>query len=142
MCGWSLFCCHNIDLFKVMSIVYDMNKDRQERKRLLEMYEQHTVIDESVINVVAATTKISINYNKAGEQKMCTLWDEVREEGREEGHEAGISEGLSRGREIEIFMSVQEGDYGVKRGAEKLAITEAEFIERMEKTGYKLPTLA
>ena len=26
---------NNIDLFKVMSIVYDMNKDRQERKQLL-----------------------------------------------------------------------------------------------------------
>ncbi len=88
------------------------------------------MIDESVINVVAAATKISINYNKAGEQKMCTLWDEVREEGREEG------------LEIEIFQSVQDGDYGVKRGAEKLSITEAEFLERMEKAGYKLPTLA
>lgn len=29
---------NNIDLFKVMSIVYDMNKDRQERKQLLSQY--------------------------------------------------------------------------------------------------------
>ena len=122
---------NNIDLFKVMSIVYDMNKDRQERKQLLSQYETNQPIDDSVIDVVASITKMNINYNKAGERKMCTLWDEVREEGREEG--------LSLGREIEIFMSVQEGDCGVKRGAEKLAITEAEFIERMEKAGYKLP---
>lgn len=114
---------NNIDLFKVMSIVYDMNKDRQERKQLLSQYETNQPIDDSVIDVVASITKMNINYNKAGERKMRTLWDEVREEGRE----------------IEIFMSVQEGDYGVKRGAEKLAITEAEFIERMEKAGYKLP---
>ena len=122
---------YNVDLFTVMSIVYDMNKDRQERKQLLSQYETNQPIDDSVIDVVASITKMNINYNKAGERKMCTLWDEVREEGREEG--------LSLGREIEIFMSVQEGDYGVKRGAEKLAITEAEFIERMEKAGYKLP---
>ena len=133
---------NNIDLFKVMSIVYDMNKDRQERKQLLSQYETNQPIDDSVIDVVASITKMNINYNKAGERKMCTLWDEVREEGREEGRKAGMSEGLSRGREIEIFLSVQEGDYGVKRGAEKLAITEAEFIERMEKAGYKLPALA
>ena len=121
-----------------MSIVYDMNKDRQERKQLLSQYETNQPIDDSVIDVVASITKMNINCNKAGERKMCTLWDEVREEGREEG----ISEGLSRGREIEIFISVQEGDYGVKRGAEKLGITEDEFIKRMEAAGYKLPALA
>ena len=76
---------NNIDLFKVMSIVYDMNKDRQERKQLLSQYETNQPIDDSVIDVVASITKMNINYNKAGERKMCTLWDEVREEGREEG---------------------------------------------------------
>ena len=43
------------------------------------------------------------------------------------------------GREIEVFLSVQEGDYGVKRGAEKLGISEEEFISRMEKVGYRVP---
>ena len=105
-----------------MSIVYDMNKDRQERKQLLSQYETNQPIDDSVIDVVASITKMNINYNKAGERKMCTLWDEVREEGRE----------------TEIFSSVQEGDYGIKRGAEKLGITEEEFIKRMEAAGYKL----
>ena len=121
-----------------MSIVYDMNRDRQERKQLLSQYEANQTIDECVVDVIASITKMNINYNKAGERKMCTLWDEVREEGREEGREAGISEGI----EIEIFSSVQEGDYGVKRGAEKLGITEEEFIKRMEAAGYKLPALA
>lgn len=45
------------------------------------------------------------------------------------------------GREIEVFLSVQEGDYGVKRGAEKLGISEGEFISRMEKGGYRVPEL-
>ena len=40
----------------------------------------------------------------------------------------------------EIFKSVQEGDYGVTRGAEKLGVTEAEFVEKMEAAGYKIPT--
>ena len=43
-------------------------------------------------------------------------------------------------REVEIFKSVQEGDYGVPRGAEKLGVTEAEFVEKMETAGYKIPT--
>ena len=45
-------------------------------------------------------------------------------------------------REVEIFKSVQEGDYGVPRGAEKLGVTEAEFVEKMETAGYKIPTFA
>ena len=43
-------------------------------------------------------------------------------------------------RKVEIFKSVQDGDYGVPRGAEKLGITEAEFIEKMKSSGYKIPT--
>ena len=48
-------------------------------------------------------------------------------------------EGRQQGREREIFLSVQEGDYGIKRGAEKLGISEEEFIIRMEKAGYRVP---
>lgn len=48
-------------------------------------------------------------------------------------------EGRIEGREEEIFSSVQEGDYGVKRGAQKLNITVEEFRERMEAAGYKIP---
>ena len=65
---------------------------------------------------------------------------------REEAKKTGVTEGLLRGRmegmEMEIFKSVQDGDYGVPRGAEKLGITEAEFIEKMESSGYKIPTFA
>ena len=40
----------------------------------------------------------------------------------------------------EIFKSVQEGDYGITRGAEKLGVTEAEFVEKMNAAGYKIHT--
>ena len=61
--------------------------------------------------------------------------------GREEGMSLGRKEGLLEGKETEIFKSVQDGDYGVPRGAEKLGVTELEFIEKMEKAGYKIPEL-
>ena len=50
-------------------------------------------------------------------------------------------EAMLYGAEQEIFKSVQDGDYGVPRGAEKLGVTELEFIEKMEKAGYKIPEL-
>ena len=49
-------------------------------------------------------------------------------------------EAMLYGAEQEIFKSVQDGDYGVTRGAEKLGVTEAEFVEKMETAGYKIPT--
>lgn len=55
--------------------------------------------------------------------------------------EEAENKGLIRGRENEILKSVRDGDYSVSRGAEKLGITEAEFIEKMESAGYKIPTL-
>lgn len=69
---------------------------------------------------------MKINNKKAGERTLCTFWDEAREQERE------------LGREVEIFTSVQDGDYGIKRGAEKLGITEKKFIEKMEKAGFKI----
>ena len=44
-------------------------------------------------------------------------------------------------RETEIFKSVQDGDYGIPRGAEKLGVTETAFVEKMENAGYKIPEL-
>ena len=56
--------------------------------------------------------------------------------------EEGRVEGRIEGRENEIFTSVQEGDYGIARGAEKLNISNEEFIIRMEKAGFKVPVNA
>ena len=51
----------------------------------------------------------------------------------------GREEGREEGRELEIFSSVQEGDYDVSRGAEKLGISEDEFAKRMKEAGYNIP---
>ena len=39
----------------------------------------------------------------------------------------------------EVYSSVQEGDYGIKRGAEKLGLSEEEFVKKMEEAGYRVP---
>ena len=75
----------NKDLFKIMSIIYDIKKSKEERREELRKYEERRKISESVVDVVVATTNMQIKYNKEGERKVCTLWDEVRQEGRQEG---------------------------------------------------------
>ena len=53
-----------------------------------------------------------------------------------------FEKGETKGRRKEIFLSVQEGDYTVTRGAEKLDISECEFIKQMTEAGYQIPTTA
>ena len=48
--------------------------------------------------------------------------ERVRQEGREVGLAEGRKVGLTEGRMTEVYSSVQEGDYGIKRGAEKLGL--------------------
>ena len=65
--------------------------------------------------------------------------DVLREEGREEGLAEGLEKGLAKGRKTEVFVSVQEGDYGVARGAQKLNLSVEEFEKEMFAVGYQIP---
>ena len=64
---------------------------------------------------------------------------EGREEGLAEGLEKGLAKGLAKGRKTEVFVSVQEGDYGVVRGAQKLNLSVEEFEKEMSAAGYQIP---
>lgn len=61
---------------------------------------------------------------------MCKAIEDMRNQEREEGR--------TEGRLVEIFASVQEGDYSAKRGAEKLGISVDEFEKRMTEAGYQI----
>ncbi len=65
----------------------------------------------------------------------------IREEILKEGLEEGRKEGRKEGREIEVFESVQEEDYSIERGAQKLDITVGQLGEKMKAAGYKVPEL-
>ena len=67
------------------------------------------------------------------------LREEGREEGLAEGLEKGLAKGLVKGRKTEVFVSVQEGDYGIARGAQKLNLSVEEFEKEMSAAGYQLP---
>ena len=47
--------------------------------------------------------------------------------------------GEEHGRMLEIMQSVQDGDYTIQRGAEKLGTTPEKLAEKMTEAGYKLP---
>ena len=78
---------------------------------------------------------------------MCNLSQGIKEQGIEQGIEKGIEkgieqgieQGLEQGRKSEIFTSVQEGDYGIERGAQKMNLSVEEFTKQMTSAGYKVP---
>ena len=72
---------------------------------------------------------------------MCKAWDDHKKRGIQEGMQRGMQQGMQQGRLFEIYLSVQEGDYSAKRGAEKAEMSLDEFEKAMSKAGYKIPEL-
>ena len=62
----------------------------------------------------------------------------VYDQGKEAGEQIGIEQGMERGKRAEIFSSVQDGDYSIERGAQKLGISVDEFRKCMEEAGYTI----
>ena len=69
---------------------------------------------------------------------MCNMSEAVLER----GIERGIGLGIEQGRMDEVYSSVQEGDYGIERGAKKLNMSVIEFEKKMKEAGYKIPEYA
>ena len=94
-----------------------------------------------------AVRKYAMEYAK----RVCkkSMQKEYGEEQRREGMKAGIKTGIETGietgiqtgRRTEIFLSVQDGDYSVNRGAEKLGMSVDEFEKSMSEAGYRVPEL-
>ena len=62
----------------------------------------------------------------------------VYDQGKEAGEQIGIERGIEQGKRAEIFSSVQDGDYSIERGAQKMGISVDEFRKCMEEVGYTM----
>ena len=60
------------------------------------------------------------------------IMEQAMQRGLEQGLQQGREQGLQQGRELEIVISVKEGDYSPERGAEKLGCSLEEFKKKME----------
>ena len=75
---------YNVDLFKIMSIIYDTKKSVAQRIAALREFEANKEVDEKVIDVIVATTNMKVIKRKVGEQKVCTFWEEAKKIERED----------------------------------------------------------
>ena len=117
-------------MLNVLSILVDSNMDASKKIHMLK--DKYDVpVTHEIEKEVTTMTSYTANIIAKGEAR-----------GKAIGETIGEARGRTLGRIDEIFHSVQDGDYSTKRGAEKLGITESEFIRRMEEAGYKVPTTA
>lgn len=114
------------------SVKYDEAKEHELHRLLGAMFLPELNINEKN-NVLENEFKIQME----GERKellksMCNLSQGIKEQ--------ALEQGLEQGRELEVFASVQEGDYGVARGAQKLKLSVEEFKKKMIAAGYRIPS--
>ena len=85
--------------------------------------------------------RVCLHFPMATLESGEVMRKEQRREGMKAGIETGIETGIQTGRRTEIFLSVQDGDYSVNRGAEKLGMSVDEFEKSMSEAGYRVPEL-
>lgn len=113
---------YNVDLFEIMSIIYDTEKTMNQKIEELRHYETGRLIDEKVIDVIAAATNLKVNKKKAGEQKVCTFWDEVKEYGKNEG----VLEGKREAQYEAIHNIMESLNMSMEQAMDVLKIPESE----------------
>ena len=104
--------------------------DEEKLNDLITKDETFTKVDVETVAAINLFVGTDIKYDEKEEVvNMCKAWDDHKKRGIQEG------------RLFEIYLSVQEGDYSAKRGAEKADMSLDEFEKAMSKAGYKIPEL-
>ena len=99
-------------MLNVLSILIDEKMDASEKLKFLKNYD------------VSVTNEIEMEV-----EKMTSYTAHI------------IEVGLEKGRAQAIFQCVNDGDFSIQRGAEKLGMSEDEFDAEMKKAGYKVTEL-
>ena len=83
-------------------------------------------------------TRTDIKYDKNEDVvNMCKAWDDHKKLGIQEG----IQQGLQQGRCLEVYSLVQDGILEPEVGAKRVSMSLDDFVDAMQKAGYKIPEL-
>ena len=125
--------------------LFELLKNASDEEKLNDLITKDETFKKVDVETVAAINLFvgtDIKYDEKEEVvNMCKAWDDHKKRGIQEGMQRGMQQGMQQGRLFEIYLSVQEGDYSAKRGAEKAEMSLDEFEKAMSKAGYKIPEL-
>ena len=122
----------NEDFFRLLEIILDESIPKKEAKEKAGRYSEEHGVDKETLMAVAGAANAKIDYNafEKGEWNMCTLFEEIAEEGREEGRiegmEKGKEEGMKKGREEGRAVEI------IEMGIE-FQLKDADILERLQK---------
>ena len=119
--------------------LFELLKNASDEEKLNDLItndETFTRVDVETVAAINLFVGTDIKYDEKEEVvNMCKAWDDHKKRGIQEGMQRGMQQGMQQGRLFEIYLSVQEGDYSAKRGAEKAEMSLDEFEKAMSKAG-------
>ena len=117
-------------------------KEDTDKSELLQLFLRKDVFEDAKFPKLSEAVKY-FKKTEGGRAEVCKIIEDYAKEYAAaygaECEEKGRAEGREEGRLHEIFRSVQDGDYTVKRGAQKANMEDSEFEKKMTEAGYKIP---
>ena len=121
---------------------FDLEKvcayDEEKLNDLITNDETFTRVDVETVAAINLFVGTDIKYDEKEEVvNMCKAWDDHKKLGIQEG----IQQGLQQGRCLEVYSLVQDGILEPEVGAKRVSMSLDDFVDAMQKAGYKIPEL-
>ena len=112
--------------------------DEEKLNDLITKDETFTRVDVETVAAINLFVGTDIKYDEKEEVvNMCKAWDDHKKLGIQEG----IQQGLQQGRCLEVYSLVQDGILEPEVGAKRVSMSLDDFVDAMQKAGYKIPEL-
>ena len=114
------------------------SSDEEKLNDLITKDETFTRVDVETVAAINLFAGTDIKYDEKEEVvNMCKAWDDHKKLGIQEG----IQQGLQQGRCLEVYSLVQDGILEPEVGAKRVSMSLDDFVDAMQKAGYKIPEL-
>ena len=114
------------------------SSDEEKLNDLITKDETFTRVDVETVAAINLFVGTDIKYDEKEEVvNMCKAWDDHKKLGIQEG----IQQGLQQGRCLEVYSLVQDGILEPEVGAKRVSMSLDDFVDAMQKAGYKIPEL-
>ena len=124
--------------------------DEEKLNDLITKDETFTRVDVETVAAINLFVGTDIKYDEKEEVvNMCKAWDDHKkrgiqegiQQGMQQGIQQGIQQGVQQGRCLEVYSLVQDGILEPEVGAKRVSMSLDDFVDAMQKAGYKIPEL-
>ena len=133
--------------------LFELLKNASDEEKLNDLItndETFTRVDVETVAAINLFVGTDIKYDEKEEVvNMCKAWDDHKkrgiqegiQQGMQQGIQQGIQQGVQQGRCLEVYSLVQDGILEPEVGAKRVSMSLDDFVDAMQKAGYKIPEL-